>query len=95
MGVVTPKCARLMIDGGSRRKMFWNYRVVRYRGHTGDEAFRVEEVYYGKDGEPSGRCDAQPMGETLEDVRKDLKWMTEALERPVLEIEAEGENCHG
>lgn len=70
--------------------MSWNYRVLR-RSHlhingTVEYSFAIYEVYYKDDGTPRS-CSAEPVeprGETLEELKKDLQWQLEALNKPVL-----------
>ena len=70
--------------------MKWNYRVIRYRAE-GDytECYAIHEVYYDEYGEPwnltaNAVC---PVGETMEELREDLKHYMTALAYPILEME--------
>jgi hypothetical protein len=66
----------------------WNYRVFIAK----DAPYHIREVYYDKDNQVDGYVGsgAWPSGDTLEELRKDLEHMLEALDKPVLE-EKEGE----
>jgi hypothetical protein len=68
----------------------WNYRVMRHIEPDGREWLAIHEVRYDAAGEPKGWTEeeASPGGETLDDVRADLKHMLAALELPVLDFEA-------
>lgn len=76
---------------------YWNYRVVRKVYPPGIDGERehvlgIHEVYYDDDGKPEmvteNRMDAH--GETLDELRTDLRWMMEALDKPVLEYDEIG-----
>lgn len=69
----------------------WNYRVIRrtYKvlGETEDR-YAVHEVYY--EGEKPRMCSVEPdapHGMTLDELRQDLQWQLEALDKPVLDYE--------
>ena len=62
-------------------KTSWDYRVIEDHG-----AFTVHEVHYNDKGdiisiseEPMG-----PSGETLEELKDDMEFFLQALDRPVL-----------
>jgi hypothetical protein len=77
--------------------MSWDYRVIEHAG-----AFTVHEVHYNDKGgivsiseEPMG-----PSGENLDDLKTDMDYFLQALDKPVLrkeEIEfaemGEGDEC--
>ena len=68
--------------------MSWNYRVIEKKDGTGT-TFAIHEVYYDEEGSPY-LCTINavaPMGETLEDLRADVKFYNTALEKPVLDYE--------
>ena len=71
---------------------YWNYRVVR-KVSEGDSYFEVHEVYYTDDDRIEGWSvePMSPSGNTFEELGKDLAYMTQALERPLLE-EITGDN---
>jgi hypothetical protein len=64
--------------------MNWDYRVIEHEG-----AFTVHEVHYNEKGDilsiseyPMG-----PSGETLEELKDDMGYFLQALDRPVLKKE--------
>jgi hypothetical protein len=66
--------------------MSWDYRIV----HTTDggaEAYAIYEVFYDEQGAPEARTEqpSYPAGETLDELRDDLRSYQEALRQPVLE----------
>lgn len=70
--------------------MSWNYRVIRHRqasiAASGD-AYTIHEVFYDKRGKIDGWSDAMhPLGETISELRSDMRYMSKALKLPVLEI---------
>lgn len=67
--------------------MTWNYRVFR-QTYKDIHTYHIYEVYYDKNGKPEMWTDdpVEPGGETLKDLASDLKYMAQALKRPVLEI---------
>ena len=70
---------------------YWNYRVLRQEHGSAAPGrcieYRMVEAYY-ENGEPYGYCDAQPRGDSLDELRRALAMMHEALEKPVLNAEA-------
>ena len=71
---------------GRKPAMSWNYRVV-HTTEGGAEAFAIYEVYYDEQGQPEDRTaqPGYPAGETLAELRDDLRHYLRALEQPVLE----------
>lgn len=61
--------------------MTWDYRVIEDK-----ENFRIHEVYYNDAGEITAISEdpIAPEGETLEELKDDLKYYFAALKRPVL-----------
>ena len=61
--------------------MTWDYRVIEDK-----ENFRIHEVYYNDAGEITAISEDSiaPEGETLEELKDDLKYYFAALKRPVL-----------
>jgi len=72
--------------------MSWNYRVIRENipdshGNVA-ETFGIHEVYYDSEGIPKMCSEAiEPYGETMEELQWVLKKMSEALHKPILEME--------
>ena len=62
---------------------YWNYRLIKKNGYIG-----IYEVYYSKD-KPHSCTEERlaPMGETLKEIKEDLKSMSKALKLPVLNYE--------
>lgn len=65
--------------------MTWNYRVVKET----DGTYRIREVYYDDDGSIKAWTaeDASPLGETEDEIRADVERISQALSRPVLNVE--------
>lgn len=67
-----------------KNSSYWNYRVI-----ESEEVFRIHEVYYNKKGEITAFSEdpITPLGETLNELRGDLEYYLQALDRPVLKKE--------
>jgi hypothetical protein len=74
--------------------MVWDYRMVK-RKINGDAIFGIHEVYYNsdlpefqtdKDKTISGLTEeaCSPFGESLEELKENIKQFTQALEQPIL-----------
>jgi hypothetical protein len=79
--------------------MNWDYRVIEHDG-----AFTIHEVHYNDKGAVISISDDPmgPSGETLEELKSDMEFFLQALDRPMLrkeEIgleemeEGEGDEC--
>ena len=68
--------------------MSWNYRIVRFDGAFDEPYFELKEVYYDRDGKPTGYCDATVVGETFEEVISVLDLMKEGATRAILDDSA-------
>ncbi len=73
--------------------MTWNYRVVhrstKPEGRREDD-YTIREIYYDTDDDGVimwSSVDATPSGTTLDELRRDLDFMTAALDKPVLEYD--------
>lgn len=66
----------------------WNYRVVKRTVKDG-VIFAIHECYYNDRGRPDGITtdSVEPRGETLAELKKDIKMYLQALKRPVLRYE--------
>lgn len=68
--------------------MTWNYRVLRHAEDPppaeGEESFRIIEAFYDDGGDLYAWSTAEPFGETVEELRRDLELMLSALDQPVL-----------
>lgn len=76
--------------------MSWNHRVVRHKTtdtFDGKEEvyYLIHEVYYNSDGSVCSMTKEgmAPHGETLDELKKDLEWMTSSLAHPVLDYDME------
>lgn len=72
--------------------MSWNYRVMKrtYKGMNYEEdAYDIYEVYYNDNGEVKNWSESPtyPHGETLEELKEDIKRYEEALNKPVLDYD--------
>jgi hypothetical protein len=66
----------------------WNYRVLRKTHPDADSAsYEVHEVFYQEDGSVDGWTveSVRPFGETVEELREDLRHFLHAFRRPVME----------
>lgn len=65
--------------------MSWNYRVVESKTDK-ETYYSIRGVYYNDKGEADGwgRKPQYPIGETLEDLKKEVKHFQEALSKPIL-----------
>ena len=72
--------------------MSWDYRVIKHV-RQGESWLEIHEAYYEKgEDEPGSWTEesVKPMGETVEELQKDLEYMLQALEKPVLEVSHDG-----
>ena len=62
--------------------MSWNYRIV--KNHDG---LRIFDVYYDEAGHPVATHEVPTYiyGETVDDLKEQLAWISEALDLPVLD----------
>lgn len=67
--------------------MTWSYRVLRTSDEAGEAVYRIHEVYYGDDGSIDGWTvePVQPLGESLSELREDIRYFLAAFRKPVLE----------
>ena len=66
----------------------WDYRVMRRvvgKGATKWYSYGIYELYNSPAGWTKEPVDQ--MGQNVEELRKDLEWMLEALDKPVLDYE--------
>lgn len=67
----------------------WNYRIIRKTSHQNYEYFEIHEVHYSADGVTIENWTVSPIapyGETLDELRGSMKLMSQAFERPVLDL---------
>lgn len=80
--------------------MSWNYRVMKHTEYPvnvaagmPEEWFAIHEVHYEEEtGDPkSWSVDPMhPQGSTLDELKADIKLMTDALNKPVMEFGDDG-----
>ena len=66
----------------------WNYRVIRKpTPDTDSVVYQIHEVYYREDGTIEGWTaePVTPLGESVEELREDIRYFLQAFRRPVLE----------
>lgn len=64
--------------------MIWNYRIIENNG-----CFSIHEAYYNDAGEITAVTE-EPIavgGETLDELRKDMAYYANALNKPVLKMD--------
>tara|TARA_E500000331_G_C16916409_1_gene565734 strand:- start:329 stop:580 length:252 start_codon:yes stop_codon:yes gene_type:complete len=69
--------------------MTWNYRIVSEEAPDGELFYQIYEVYYDEEkiiGMTEAPC--KPYGDDVEDLRSNLKQMLQALDRPILQMDA-------
>jgi len=69
----------------------WNYRVIRKpTPDTDSVVYQIHEVYYREDGTIEGWTaePVTPLGESVEELREDIRYFLHAFRRPVLEEKA-------
>lgn len=61
--------------------MIWNYRVIEH-----DRFFAIHEGYYNDKGDITAISEdpMEPSGQTLEELKGDLEYFLQALNKPVL-----------
>ncbi len=66
---------------------YWNYHVIRKPHESGDVTFQLHEVYYSKAGIIEGWTEeaVKPLGESVGELREDIKLFLSAFRKPVLE----------
>ena len=68
--------------------MKWNHRVVDLSAENdGEPLFGFREVFYGDDGKPQLHGEPSMVGENLDELRRLVEWLQEALEQPVVKFE--------
>jgi len=61
--------------------------VIRKEHETGDVTFQIHEVYYAEDGiiESWSTEPVKPMGESVSELREDIRYFLSAFRRPILQ----------
>lgn len=65
----------------------WNHRVVKkFCPEMGKHFFEIHEAHYNDDGALCAYTQegVAPYGETVDELRKVLRWMLKSLDKPVL-----------
>lgn len=72
--------------------MTWNYRVLVKEGQ-----YNIHEVYYDDDGNPEAFTEDSvgPSGGSLEELKEDVRYFSEALSLPVLDYNELEKICVG
>ncbi|MCR4290069.1 MAG: hypothetical protein NUV86_07405 [Candidatus Scalindua sp.] len=68
----------------------WNYRVIeKYHKETDKSTYHIHEVYYSDDGtiESWTESAVEPMGETVDELREDIRFFIKAFQMSVLKEE--------
>ena len=70
--------------------MTWDYRVMRRVTKVNgkrDVSFGIYEIFFDEKGKLEGWTEdsVEPHGDTLKDLKTDLKWMTQAFNKPILD----------
>lgn len=65
----------------------WNYRVLRKEHASGEVTFQIHEVFYDETGKIDGwtKDPVQPLGESLGELREDIRYFLAAFRKDVLE----------
>jgi len=72
----------------------WNYRIIeKYHKETDTSTYHIHEVYYSDDGiiESWTESAVEPMGETADELREDIRFFMKAFRKPVLKEEMANE----
>lgn len=73
---------------GEEITVYWNYRVMA-RNEGEETNLYITEVYYNSDGSTIGWTEGKEVyGENIDELRQNLTWMLEALDKPVLDESA-------
>ena len=65
----------------------WSYRVIRKKHETGDTTFQIHEVFQDGSGKINGwtKNPVEPSGESLAELREDVRHFQSAFRKDVLE----------
>ena len=65
---------------------YWNHRVIHsYHEKTDSHTYQIHEVYYDDKGTIEGWTSAvEPFGETLFELREDIRYLMKAFQKPIL-----------
>lgn len=67
----------------------WNHRVIRRKDEEGREMLGIHEAFYDDQGKVWG-ITTEPVsvdGSEMEDLQETMRWMYEALDKPVLNFD--------
>lgn len=68
----------------------WNHRIIeKYHKETNTSTYQIYEIYYKDDGiiENWTESAVGPMGETVDELREDIRFFMKAFQKPVLKEE--------
>ncbi|MCF7826332.1 MAG: hypothetical protein K9N29_06750 [Candidatus Marinimicrobia bacterium] len=77
-------------ESESQDMLYWNTRVVRKYDKTSDKStFEIHEVHYDDNHQITAWTESAvgPFGETLAELKEDIKHFIEAVQKPILELE--------
>ena len=67
--------------------MTWNHRIVKIKDTDGADWLSIREAFYNSKGELTSYT-SEPVdvsGETVKELQRTLKWMGEALSKPIID----------
>lgn len=66
--------------------MHWNHRILAHQSLNGDIYFRIHEIHYNDNNEPTGYSNGVlgVEGESIDDINWTLEKIYQALKKPVL-----------
>ena len=75
--------------------MHWNYRIAQFEDKKGNKTFKLIEAVYGEDNKKktfdkvTDWSEASELeAETLEELKEDIMFRAQALERPILKMKS-------
>mgnify|MGYP007032851860 CR=1 FL=1 len=77
-------------ESESQDMSYWNTRVIRKCDETSDTTtFEIYEVHYDDNHQITAWTESAvaPCGETLAELKEDIKHFIEAVQKPILELE--------
>jgi len=81
---------RKFSESESQNMSYWNTRVVRKCDKTSETTtFEIHEVHYDDNHQITAWTESAvgPFGETLAELKEDIKHFIEAIQKPILELE--------
>jgi len=67
---------------------YWNYRVMRRKWVNDYYTHSIHEVYYNNKGRATlwSQDPLPPIGDSLKELKRDIKFYKQALDKPVLDF---------